>query len=409
MKSLTTHKNPRSLVILPLIILPFLVLLFWALGEKKNPNRSLFAGGLNLNLPEALVSDGDLWDKLNIYQISDRDSVKLQQKRKNDPYYPIVALSGDTITDQLINEITTRKADSVLQQQQQRLGKSLEVLEERTTFIPHSVARIELNEELNLEPEDPEIEKLELLMRQLQVQEEQDPEMQQIANLLDKVLDVQHPERVEHRMEKLRNEEDLGALPVVSAEFTKRSNQNRYNRFYGFSDENREETSFQPNLSAYIKEEQRLINGATVKLYLSHSMKVGEYLLNAGTPVFGECQLRGERLLIEIKGIYHKQNILPVALSVYDLDGIEGIYVPDAIGRQVVQRSSQDILNDIPEFGINQNTVAQMTTAGITTAQHMLGKKVKQTAVTLAQGYQVILVDRSQARSQLSFNQNPLL
>jgi hypothetical protein len=58
-------------VMLPVLVIPFLTMFFWALGGgqgvviAKNNNTI----GLNLNLPEARFNnEANAWDKLSLYQ-----------------------------------------------------------------------------------------------------------------------------------------------------------------------------------------------------------------------------------------------------------------------------------------------------------------------------------------------------
>ena len=85
-------------------------------------------------------------------------------------------------------------------------------------------------------------------------------------------------------------------------------------------------------------------------------------------------------------------------LSVYDLDGMEGIYIPGAITRDVAKgsadRALQGIINTLgPSLG------AQAASAGIEAAKTLLTKKVKQVKVTVKAGYQVLLKDDGQKAS----------
>jgi len=81
-------RKRKMMMVLPLLVLPFLTMAFWALGggnaaiiEKKQTQ------GLNLQLPNANLKDDKLADKMSFYDQADKDSIKLAEQMRNDPYY----------------------------------------------------------------------------------------------------------------------------------------------------------------------------------------------------------------------------------------------------------------------------------------------------------------------------------
>ncbi|MFX6230601.1 conjugative transposon protein TraM, partial [Acinetobacter baumannii] len=81
-------------------------------------------------------------------------------------------------------------------------------------------------------------------------------------------------------------------------------------------------------------------NGSTVKLRLTNDVYVNGLLVPKGNFVFGTASLENERLLITVPNIRYENNLLPVALSVYDMDGLAGIHIPGSINRDVAKQSA---------------------------------------------------------------------
>ena len=54
----------------------------------------------------------------------------------------------------------------------------------------------------------------------------------------------------------------------------------------------------------------------------------------------GGVPLSGDRLQVMINSIRVGRNVYPVALQVYDLDGMAGVHVPGAITRDVLKQSA---------------------------------------------------------------------
>jgi conjugative transposon TraM protein len=142
-----------------------------------------------------------------------------------------------------------------------------------------------------------------------------------------------------------------------------------------------------------VQADQTLTNGATVKLRLLSDIFIAGILIPKGNFVFGTAALEEDRLKIMISGIRYKDNLLPVSLSVYDLDGLPGVHIPGSISRDVAKGSAEQSLQTIGMMSLDPSLKAQATAAGIQAAKGLLSRKVKLVRVTLKAGYQVLLKD----------------
>ena len=82
-------RKRKMMLVLPLLVIPFLTMAFWALGggtggKNRNPIET---AGLNLNLPDAQLKDDKGENKLSFYDKADKDSLELLEQIKNDPFY----------------------------------------------------------------------------------------------------------------------------------------------------------------------------------------------------------------------------------------------------------------------------------------------------------------------------------
>ena len=74
-------KDPRKrkmLLVLPLLIIPFLTMVFWAMGGGRLDASSIQrqSTGLNLQLPNAQLKDDKGENKLSYYEEAEKDSAK---------------------------------------------------------------------------------------------------------------------------------------------------------------------------------------------------------------------------------------------------------------------------------------------------------------------------------------------
>ena len=78
-------------MVLPLLVLPFITLIFWVLDGGKSHNSQgqpqTIKKGLNLELPAAYLKEDKSLNKLSYYEKAASDSTKLEKLIKNDSYY----------------------------------------------------------------------------------------------------------------------------------------------------------------------------------------------------------------------------------------------------------------------------------------------------------------------------------
>src|SRR5436190_20828414 len=70
-------KQRKFLLVLPLLVIPFMTMAFWALGGGISDNHNIVTNrGLDTDLPEAQFKDKEKTDKLSVYQAAQRDSTQ---------------------------------------------------------------------------------------------------------------------------------------------------------------------------------------------------------------------------------------------------------------------------------------------------------------------------------------------
>ncbi|PTS92826.1 conjugative transposon protein TraM, partial [Flavobacterium sp. HMWF030] len=167
------------------------------------------------------------------------------------------------------------------------------------------------------------------------------------------------------------------------------------NSFYT-ADENLEQEQQQNSIEAVIHETQSIVNGSVVKLRLSSDISLQGTMIPKNTFLYGIASLKGERLEVKINNIQFRNSIFPVELTVYDMDGIDGIYIPGAINRDVAKASADRSIQTLGLTGVTDSWGAQAAGMGIEAAKSLMSKKVKLIKVVVKAGYQVLLYDEKQ-------------
>jgi conjugative transposon TraM protein len=422
-------RQRKFLLVLPLLVLPFVLLVFLALGGGKGSSRSgtnntYALSGLNTKLPEAHFKKGLDKDKIGAYEQAVRDSDRIKEAIKNDPYYRLEKHDSPEASDFKTNALQSILERAATQYNQPSLSR-LKTSPGTQTRDPNEekvMAKLAiLNKALSnkdgasfprsgntlskASPENPDMQKLENLIKLINVKKEPDPEIKQLTSLLDKILLVQHPKKIKDSLRIAQSKDRPQALPVLTSRhdqelfpqnFQDSGDQQIGIGFYGLSDQSDQYPSNSNTIAAIIEGTQTLVSGAVVKIRLLQDVYIQGTPIPKDQLIYGTCNLSNERLKITIHAILSEEKILPVALEVYDLDGLEGIYIPGSINRDVSKESADQAMSSLGIFSLDPSLGAQAANAGIQTAKSLMSKKIKLVKVTIKAGYLVLLKDNSQ-------------
>ena len=416
-KTLKEIRQRKFLLVLPLLALPFMTMIFWALGGGKVENVEAQAAvrkGFNIHLPDANLSDDKPMDKMSYYNQAQLDSIKFLELVKNDPNYKNITL---TDTDEYLSgqeDIFQIPAD------RRGLNRSLYGSQGHNDPNTDKIYRklTELDREMSkpvptsMEDDDydmyrrtpgmgsngttvnsSDVDRLEQMMNMMNQPTGEDPEMKQLNGMLDKILDVQYPERVQEKL-KQTSEANRGQVFAVSSQ-TKKNNitllnndhvaSGTTNGFYSLTGATIIEDS-QNSIQAVVHETQTIVDGSTVKLRLVNDVFINGIRIPKDNFIFGIASLRGERLGIKITSVRYNNSLFPVELAVYDMDGLDGIYIPGAITRDVAKQSADRSMQTIGLTSLDPSWGAQAASAGIEAAKTLFSRKVKLIKVTVKAG-----------------------
>ncbi len=379
------------------------------------------------------MKEDKVLDKLSYYEKAASDSARLKKLIKKDPYYNGLAVSNKE--DQYLasaaeNDLKFRSSGirqtstsppsepSYTDPNEAKIYEKLELLN-KAMNESSSISDEISNEHLantssgNGSVNEPDIERLEQMIQEMGQSAGEDQELQQLNGMLEKILDIQHPDRVQEKLRQLSEKRRGQVYAVTSnsstdpvslihqASITDKDVNNalplfkQTNAFYSFDDLTvSSEAAYA--IQAVIHETQTLTNGSTVKLRLVNDVYINGVLVPKDNFLFGIASLNGERLSIKINSIRHENSLFPVALSVYDMDGLNGIYIPGAITRDVAKQSTDRALQSFGLTTLDPSLGKQAASAGIEAAQNLLSKKIKLVKATVKAGYQVLLLDEKQ-------------
>ena len=342
MKNQKIRDRRKILLFLPVLILPFLCLAFYAMGGGNKVDDQVNRNAeINASLPNASFGKERPTGKMEIYQETQRDSTKSSSGHLEE----VAGRLGFSMPQ---SADPTKDIDLKLQQLNAQINAPSDI-----NAVSSSRGR-----NIKVPGMSTDVDRLEKLMSSMQGNANEDQEMKQLSGMLEKVMDIQHPERVRDAYLKQVNaapENKFAAIPAVVAA------------------------------------KQTLIQGAVLKLILSDTVTINGTFLPKGHEIFGLCNLTNQRLLVDIKTIRIDKNIVPVDLSIYSLDGIKGIAAPDAIVDNAISGGADDAVRSMQLLTMDQSIGMQAASAGIDAAKGLFSKKVRRVKMKVRAGFPVLL------------------
>jgi Conjugative transposon, TraM/Domain of unknown function (DUF4138) len=370
----------KSLLVLPLIVLPGICLIFFSLGGGQDGLKvsGLAALGVNLQLPKASVEGRQLLNKKLQYEQAERDSLRKARFRMQDPYRRDSSMSrpvfpmGSVPSRGISGRVTAKVTPQPLIASDSRADQLLAKLEQL-----RQTNRRPMASELPSPHGVPSFPGRMVSRRALPSFSDDtvgDAKVGRLNDLLDKVIRIRHPEE---------------ARPSTAAPL--------------HVDEVLPADSGANAISVVVADNQVLVAGMTIALRITDSVRVNGSLLKAGQMVFGTVSVNGDRMLVHIGAIRYDRSLYTTDFQVYDLDGIAGIHIPGVLSRDVAKESADQGVSSLNVLNVDPSLGAQAASAGIQTVKTFASRKVKQVRVSLPAGYQLLLRDPHARGSRRGF------
>jgi len=165
----------------------------------------------------------------------------------------------------------------------------------------------------------------------------------------------------------------------------------------------------EPNLiKAIIDENVKAVDGSRVRLRLLDDIEINEIVVPKGTYIYALMSGFGsQRVKGNIKSILINDNIIKVNLSIYDTDGLEGLYVPSSNFRETTKDVASGAMNNSSTLtsssGTAGNSLIQWGNQAITNAvektSNAIGKSIKKNSAKLKYGTFVYLVNGKEKKN----------
>jgi len=363
--SLQDQRRRKFLLVMPAIVFSFATLLFWALGGGRNDQaKAATAKGLNMKLPSAIIAADQTGDKMSFYDQAHADSLKKQQLRKADPYTQNNPDSLNRLPGANPGSAFSRGPSAF---ESTGYGGSNSSPAENEARINQRLSQLQAVVN-NPQPVSQQVKKSAYTTADPQLKPmttAEDPEMKQMNGMLEKILDIQHPDRLRNpAKDSINHSKRFRAIPAV------------------------------------IDGNQKVTQGTVVRIKLLDTVTLNGRLIPKGQLLYGSGSLYNQRMGLNIRIIHIGYEIIPVDLTVFDMvDGLEGICVPEAVTGDAVKDGADNGIENMELMSMDESMGAQATTAGINAAKGLFSKKIKRVKGKLKGGHLLLLRDNIKAKN----------
>lgn len=315
-------KQPKY--ILPLIVLPFICFCFYVFhhGAAKQKVAAKQSGGINTSVGDVSpeVKKQDLTDKLDAYrnQYKETDGnnsvTAIPTEKTADPSIASNKAKLDSI-NQLMNR-RFRSRPGTVNSQDQQMAEALNRLNQRQKTVPDNSVPPAAKDPMAL--------------------------FRQQMAYMDSIRKASDPAYI---AEKQKQDAKAKADAMKAADKTllvtkATGSSDGFNTVMPEKDREFIKVVIDEGLTGYA--------GSRIRLRLLDDMQAGPYLIKKDTYLYALISgFNGQRVMLSVKSIVYQDKILPVKLEVYDLDGLEGLYVPESAFRDFTKDASTNVIQGV--------------------------------------------------------------
>ena len=168
------------------------------------------------------------------------------------------------------------------------------------------------------------------------------------------------------------------------------------------------ENEVEPDLiKAIIDEDIKAVDGSRVRLRLLDDVQIGNLLMPRGSYIYAIMSgFSSQRVKGTVKSVLLYDEIIKVNLSLYDTDGLEGLYVPSSSFRETARDVASGAVGSSMSInnGSSGNALSQWGMQAVQNAYQRttsaVGKVIRKNSAHLKYGTFVYLVNGNQTRNE---------
>ena len=213
-----------------------------------------------------------------------------------------------------------------------------------------------------------------------------------VMDSLEKSRDPEYQSKLLAEQKLKANKEKIDEFLNSTFNVSKSGINSGFNAFYRET-----ENSF---IKAVIDEDNKGFLGSRIRFRLLEDIFVGQRKIEKGSILYGQISgFAMQRVDLTIVSVFTRGEILPVHLSIYDLDGMKGLYVPQSVFREMIREMGS---NSVQGTQIDMSGSGFFTSIGsklFTSTSKSIANLIKTNKAKLKCNSYVFLIDEKQLKN----------
>ena len=212
-----------------------------------------------------------------------------------------------------------------------------------------------------------------------------------VMDSLEKARDPEYQSKLAAEQKLKTSKEKMNEFLNSTFNVSKSGINNDFNAFY-----KEKENSF---IKAVIDENNKGFLGSRIRFRLLEDIFVSSRKISKGSILYGQISgFSMQRVDLTIVSVFTKGEIFPVNLSIYDVDGMKGLYVPQSVFRDMIREmGSNSVQGTSMDMG-GQGFFTSLGSKLFTSTSKSIANLIKTNKAKLKYNSYVFLIDEKQLK-----------
>ena len=212
-----------------------------------------------------------------------------------------------------------------------------------------------------------------------------------VMDSLEKARDPEYQSKLAAEQMLKANKEKMDEFLNSTFNVSKSGINNGFNAFY-----KEKENSF---IKAVIDENNKGLLGSRIRFRLLEDIFVGNRKIDKGSILYGQISgFSMQRVDLTIVSVFTKGEIFPVNLSIYDIDGMKGLYVPQSVFRDMLREMGSNSVQGTQMDMGGQGFFTSIGSKLFTSTSKSIANLIKTNKAKLKYNSYVFLIDEKQLK-----------
>ena len=212
-----------------------------------------------------------------------------------------------------------------------------------------------------------------------------------VMDSLEKARDPEYQSKLVAEQQLKANKEKMNMFLNSTFNVSKSGINNDFNAFY-----KEKENSF---IKAVIDENNKGFLGSRIRFRLLEDIFVSNRKISKGSILYGQISgFSMQRVDLTIVSVFTKGEIYPINLSIYDVDGMKGLYVPQSVFRDMIREMGSNSVQGTQMDMGGQGFFTSLGSKLFTSTSKSIANLIKTNKAKLKYNSYVFLIDEKQLK-----------